>query len=719
MSFNVPVKALNPVDIKLPDHVVKGAVTIDSSISEWNNSVTFDNLTPDAAFITIDKSKNNLPEVIANVSSELKLPIGEDYALAFEDPRYFLTSTNIDKVVHGFMLTITASPIHYANRLKSVLTSNDSKKCDWAITKLVNLAKDQCFIEAFYETSSITLLYELLKSERIKSSTSMLCNLLHAVRSMLDLNVNNINWTAVPQELIDQLANYVTGGAKLEDASTVVIALQMIENLVNCEDEQIRRNVLSAVKVEALIRHLEKSDERVNLAALSVMNALHKNSDEAGRREIVKHLSSKPFRAAIAGSVLRTGRARERSLIDQLLPLQRLILEEQSEHMKTECKEEDLKKLLESEVLQFSDCKAEGDVELLKSSGLGKLAHGVLSRYFENYEEDIKILLSENGMRVEGNGWQFVPLCIQCLTIVCELLSVIPTEDNCVEQLIELLYTLDNPIDSFFHLVVQLFHRTWREMQASQGEAPKVGKVVREQLWRNVELRPTTLASLNDSLHNLSYWKIRKLWEKDEMTKENNQLSSEIVNELRRLLTPSIESLVIQNRKNFMKEGFTFKRVVKGKSALKDQYWFWKLDQAEKVITMTETDSDPYIEGLSHIGNVRKVPIKEIVDVPWGNDGTATLRKGVGASRGLRIRLKNDSIISVSASSDKLLLMWVDGLKHLIGKENLSLDANSLVDKLLNVELRLRLLDVPQPETDLPLPEVPSSLTWVIPHLDV
>lgn len=52
--------------------------------------------------------------------------------------------------------------------------------------------------------------------------------------------------------------------------------------------ETIRVRVLAEVPPHSLIRHLEKSDERVALAALSLMNALHDKSDAPSREQIVK-----------------------------------------------------------------------------------------------------------------------------------------------------------------------------------------------------------------------------------------------------------------------------------------------------------------------------------------------------------------------------------------------------------------------------------------------
>ncbi|KAJ1369889.1 hypothetical protein KIN20_031473 [Parelaphostrongylus tenuis] len=106
--FHTPVKALNPVDTKLPDHVVKGAVIVDEHIGQWNPRVVLEDDGPMSTYIVIDKKSGDVNEVIKHVVYDLKLPSGESYGLIFEEPRVFLTSSNLDRVNNGCMLIVTA-----------------------------------------------------------------------------------------------------------------------------------------------------------------------------------------------------------------------------------------------------------------------------------------------------------------------------------------------------------------------------------------------------------------------------------------------------------------------------------------------------------------------------------------------------------------------------------------------------------------------------------
>ncbi|KAE9420592.1 hypothetical protein Angca_003919, partial [Angiostrongylus cantonensis] len=326
--FHTPVKALNPVDTKLPDHVVKGAVIVDEHIGQWNPNVVLEANGPMSTFIVIDKKSGDVNEVIKHVVYDLKLPHGESYGLIFEEPKAFLTPTNLDRVNHGFMLTVTAGTKHYVEHINSTLACRtDFDSIERALVVLESFSSDPYFVACFYSLSNIQLLYDLLADENIESTT-------------------------------------------------------------------IRSLVLDEVPPQSLIRHLEKSDERVALAALSLMNALHDKSDEPSRQQIVKHLDSVPFRTAISGTVLREGRGRDAVLLSHLIPLERLLIQEHTKHLGSPVLENEVNTLLSRDVVRTA---ATGEPQLnewaeqLLTTPLGKFAISTFSNYTEQHAEDLRI----------------------------------------------------------------------------------------------------------------------------------------------------------------------------------------------------------------------------------------------------------------------------------------------------------------------------------------
>lgn len=375
--------------------------------------------------------------------------------------------------------------------------------------------------------------------------------------------------------------------------------------------------------------------------------------------------------------------------------------------------------LLSRDVVRSSandDAQLKEWAEQLLSTPLGKLAIDTFTKYMDQYSEDLRILVSENSMRVSGAAWQLIPVWLHCISIVTSLLGVVPAGEDCVEKLVELLFRCDSSFDALFAVTVQVFHRTWREMHASHDEHEKVANVVQEQLRRAASSRPANLAMLEDLLSALPYWKMKELWKRELIEKENSQLNSEVVSELRNLLKPSVEQLIRTNRKNSLRQGFTFRRQVKGKAPHKgeDQYCFWKLD-ASDVLWITDTDADPFVEGVSHVGNVRRVAVKDIASVDRGEDVTGR-KSGAQTMRCIRVVLHDGDSVSGATFSERVLTTWLDGLADLTGSESLSHDAKSTADRLLNIELRLRLLDVPNPKASSEVPPLPSDFSWVKPY---
>ncbi|KAK6045939.1 hypothetical protein COOONC_16556 [Cooperia oncophora] len=78
--------------------------------------------------------------------------------------------------------------------------------------------------------------------------------------------------------------------------------------------------------------------------------------------------------------------------------------------------------------------------------------------------------------------------------------------------------------------------------------------------------------------------------------------------------------------------------------------------------------------------------------------------------RCIRIVLHDGDSICGATFSDRVLTMWLDGLTDLIGSGSLSRDAMTTADRLLNIELRLRLLDVPNPQSSV---EVNRRADWL------
>lgn len=143
----------------------------------------------------------------------------------------------------------------------------------------------------------------------------------------------------------------------------------------------------------------------------------------------------------------------------------------------------------------------------------------------------------------------------------------------------------------YFSTGMELFLRTWREMHANSDDEDKVMNVVRYQLAFGIAENVHDFTQFDEYLQkHLSYFHIQKIFEKQRIEREELELKSTTIEDLRSYLRPSIEELVKNKKKNILKDGFIFAKVSKGKSFTpgKSQMWHWKLDDNERYLWYTD-----------------------------------------------------------------------------------------------------------------------------------
>ncbi|CAB3408803.1 unnamed protein product [Caenorhabditis bovis] len=716
------MKVLKPIDTNLPDNHVKGAVVVDSQLAEcYNDAVMTANTLP-STFILIDRKNDKLPELIKRISAELRLPEEHTYGLIRESPKQFITQENLENVEHGFMLTISASPEHYVKRIREILTERDDLKImEWAVAKLDEFSMDSSLIKSFYQCSSIELLFSLVKDDRVAMRNTLLSTTLRALSGILDLRVDSVGWEAMPKDVVASVASLVTGRAKREETSTLLVALQMIDKLVNSND-QTRDWVLEEVPIETLIRHVERSDERISFAALCLMNSMLKrcNSDEK-RMEMINALTGVPFRNAVKCSFLRGGREREESVLEQLVFIQKVLI---SAYDTSTPSDADIQKIIEHEVLVETSTEEQDDWKRqLKEHVCGKLATNAILRFIENQPQDLRTLISENTMRTEGGKWQLIPLLLRSADITAELFGIVKGQDA-IPELIVILFSSENVYDAVFVCTVQLFHRTWREMQAKEGEMYKVTNVVFEQIRHTLKKSIGDIERLSSELEAMSYWEMQEIWRKEQAEKENDQLLSKNIRLLGEKLRPRMEEIVKVNFRNHMKKGYNFKRHGKGKNLSKATYWFWKLDNSEKLLTITPNESENYVDEF-HDEAKRQIWLKEIENVTTSDEidrKASASRFGSSAGptiRKIQLNLRDGEVIVALTPDERTASIWMEGLSQIIGINQCRFFFSvmeAMIDRMLKMELRVRLLDVdvPSESCHVEIPPIPEHISKII-----
>uniref|UniRef100_A0A1I7TTJ7 ELMO domain-containing protein n=2 Tax=Caenorhabditis tropicalis TaxID=1561998 RepID=A0A1I7TTJ7_9PELO len=718
MAFHMPLKELQPVDTSLPQHMVKGAVVIDKELTKWNCRAVIPSNSLHTVFITINRLEQKQIDVVRMAAREMNLPENDSYSLMADVPKRFITDENLDQLGSGFILTLCASPDHYVQRITEILTEgNNISKMENAVKTLDEFSLDPALIEAFYRCSSLDLLFSLIRDDRVCMSSTLLSTCLRALSSILDLAVGDYTWKSVPRDVVVSISALVTGKAKREEANTLLAALQMIEQLVT-GDDTTREWVLEEVPIETLIRHVEKSDERIAFSALSLMNSMIKRcADNTKRVELIKALEVVPFRNAVHSSLLRGGSARDPKALEQLVEVQRSLISVYDTSPPTD---QDIQKILDLEsVEEISEELIDKWKSQLEQHRCGRLATAAMIQFAEKSPQDLRMLVSENTMRIEGGKWQLIPMWTRCCDITAEVFGLIPGRDE-LHRLIAILFSTDAPFSSIFSCVVHLFHRTWREMQAKGGEMEKVGSVVLEQLRHVIKMREMQdVEELASHLETFSYKAMQEVWREAQLGKENDQLHSQSVIQLKNKLRPKMEELVRKNHLNFLKHGAVFRKPMKSKSLAKAAYWHWKLDVSEKMLTITACDGENFVDGGLR-DDIRQVWMKDVADVTSSDEidrkassSRFTSSPAIIILRGIRIHLKptnelkEGEVLMAFTSDETQAAIWKEGLSYLIGNTESRSETAAMVDRMLKMELRVRLLNVKLTNTE-EKPEIPS-----------
>lgn len=737
-NFHTSSKPLKEIDIRPPENTVKGAVKVDPDIGKYIDGdfgLGEDSNVP-WTYVTFDKQNEILSDLITRLSIELKLPQAEKnlYALRFENRENegaFLTDENRSLIRQGFMLILTASPERYAlyilSQLRRPFVRNEQRA---AVSELIANCGDFAFASEFHRAGGVAYIFELFENGTYSDDVLVQSQMLQALLLLME-HPGHLQWVDVSEAFIAKVSENITGRAKQEDNGLLLSSLSIIDLVLNSKSEKKTNLVMHEVPFESLIRHLEKSDERVLLNVLTLMNSLYAKAHDDERATIVEHLHATPFRKAVENSVLRKSRQLDIGIEQQLVTVQRIQLNELARKAMKIPLEADIERIIQLKAFSTESRQHSSTVmmearrkEWAKFTNIvcqtppGSLAIELLSSFANHHSDSIAKISMENSLRVEGNAWSVPIVSVYLVLMLIDIFHVMAEPEE-GDRLQIILFKSDRPFLDLFAALVRLFHITWREMHASEEDVKKVLAVVRKQMDVCLTEKPTTVEKLEELLAVHSYPHMQRIWERERSAKEAEELHSESVKELRDYLRPSIEELIKRNRKNALKNGFVFGKLAKSKSLQKgQQFWHWKLDANEKILVCTECK-----KGDSTLSNdsaaTFKVAISDVQRVITGGEfGDPLLTSSKGKKnlglRGLTLEVGDKPDVYFLVTSDEdAINTWSDGINALIGSDKLSVQAQQQVDRFLNIELKMRLLQLDHIPNSLEIPSLPTDVDWI------
>ncbi|XP_046690408.1 engulfment and cell motility protein 1 isoform X1 [Silurus meridionalis] len=709
--------------------------------------------------------KKPLSAIIKEVCDGWQLPNHETYALQNADStNFYITEKNRNNIKNGSILRLTTSPAQMAQQLhERIQTGSLDIKLD-ALKDLANSSRDITFAQEFINLDGISLLTQMVESgtERYQKLQKMmkpcfgeiLSYTLTAFVELMDHGI--VSWDTFSVAFIKKIASFVCKSAT--DSAVLQRSLAILESMV-LNSQDLYQKVAQEITIGQLMPHLQGTDQDIQTYTVAVINALFLKAPEDKRQydpnivsildcpltEMAHILAQKQLRNIILTNVIRSPKPINDEMAHQLYMLQVLTFNLLEDRMMTKMDPQDQAQrdiIFELRRIAFDvECESNsGSIEKRKSmytrdyKKLGFINHvnpavdftqippGMLALdnmlYFAKQHQDsyIRIVL-ENSSREDKHECPFGRSSIELTKMLCEILKVgeLPSE-NC-HDFHPMFFTHDRAFEEFFCICIQLLNKTWKEMRATSEDFNKVMQVVREQITRALTNKPNSLDQFKTRLQNLSYTEILKIRQSERMNQEEFQ--SRPILELREKIQPEIMELIKQQRLNRLCEGTCFRKISSRRR--QDKFWYCRLSPNHKVLHYGDLEESPQGE-VPHDSLQEKLPVADIKAVVTGKDCPHMKEKGALKQNkellelAFSILYESDEYLNFIAPDKHEYCVWTDGLNALLGKEMTSEFTRSDLDTLLNMEMKLRLLDLENiqiPEAPPPIPKEPSNYDFV------
>ncbi|XP_065148653.1 engulfment and cell motility protein 1 isoform X1 [Paramisgurnus dabryanus] len=710
--------------------------------------------------------KKPLSAIIKEVCEGWNLPGPENYALQNADAtNFYITEKNRNNIKNGSILRLTTSAAQMALQLhERIQSSSMDIKLD-GLKDLANSSRDITFAQEFINLDGISLLTQMVESgtERYQKLQKimkpcfgdLLSFTLTAFVELMDHGI--VSWDTFSVAFIKKIASYVCKSAM--DTAVLQRSLAILESMV-LNSQDLYQKVAQEITIGQLIPHLQGTDQDIQTYTVAVINALFLKAPEEKRQfdednvnifdcpltEMAHILAQKQLRSIILSNVIRSNKPINDEMAHQLYVHQVLTFNLLEDRMMTKMDPQDQAQrdiIFELRRIAFDvECESNnsGSIEKRKSmytrdyKKLGFINHvnpavdftqippGMLALdnmlYFARHHQDayIRIVL-ENSSREDKHECPFGRSSIELTKMLCEILKVgeLPSE-NC-HDFHPMFFTHDRSFEEFFCICIQLLNKTWKEMRATSEDFNKVMQVVKEQITRALTIKPNSLDQFKSRLQNLSYTEILKLRQSERMNQEDFQ--SRPILELREKIQPEIMELIKQQRLNRLCEGTCFRKISSRRR--QDKFWYCRLSPNHKVLHYGDLEESPQGE-VPHDSLQDKLPVADIKAVVTGKDCPHMKEKGALKQNkevlelAFSVLYESDEYLNFIAPDKHEYCVWTDGLNALLGKEMTSEFTRSDLDTLLNMEMKLRLLDLENiqiPEVPPPIPKEPSNYDFV------
>ena len=689
--------------------------------------------------LLLDVANNTeLVAVIRDICAQWGVPTTEmKFALKYAEPATghasakfgYITESNRHQLKNGDILTVALLPATAANEIYTrIASAGDERKA--AMAELVGLSRDYVFALEFISLTGVSRLMNIVEQSQlgIEQEAEILVSLLEAFQELMQHNV--VSYEAFTENFVKKLINFIDRSR--DDgyfrASILALCLDILQ-LTICNSPKYYDLVAKEVPIATVVPFLGKPDNNVKRTTLAFINAIISKAPAPAkapakeapptREEVFRNIHQLAIGSKLWDSILNTFQSGPvpREIAQELYVYQCHLMNQCENRMKQifvtgdEQMEADLH-LLATKAFQYEGYKpliSEKDWKLLGFSKGNDPQQAFMETPPGLLALDCMIYLAKHKHRLfaqlvfahSENQCPFADASVALTKVLCQIFRIGEPPINLTHEFIPVIVIHDDPFKDIFCVTIEQLFKTWKEMRASVLDLEKVMVVVTKQitmvLQSGTEL--TSIDMLKQRLSDLTYKKISEADESSQLLDES-VLKSKPVQELSDAIRPDIVELVKQERLRHLVEGATFPKL--GRRG-RDQLFCCRLSPNYKMLHFGDVSGEqiPPLESLD-----KKIPVSEMKLEVGAACPHADKKRGGGNQNLFSILYEDNEHLDFIAPNETVCNVWVDGLSVLLNRKMTSKAAEEDIEMLLNMDLKLRLMDI----DNIPLPTHPPSI---------
>ncbi|XP_065186852.1 engulfment and cell motility protein 2-like [Sycon ciliatum] len=684
--------------------------------------------------------KQPLAAIVRAMCQRWGIQNADRFAFKHMDTNTYITEKNRQNLANGVILKLALSPAIEARDTFELL--RDSPANDSQIMRsLALMCKDASFASEFAACGGLrTLALRIEQQSDTLLENAQLGPALTALQELVD-NGGNV-WGELTPSLVAKICSYVVSSNP--DALIMSKSLSILESVVSSSNNaSLIKVVHDKVTIQEIGKHLQQTsdlDRKVN--ALGVLNALMMRASISERQDLHKDACSFRLREALYNTVVNQKGNVQVEMAQQLHIYQALQLSLIANRMQTRFDPDNKLHMVSLQALPqsvFPDeyatlsnsrrptmggsgpglaganiWKKLGFVNANPAHDFNEVPPGVLALeclvfFARSHPESCNKFLLDNMARRETHQCPFARSGVVLSRLLCDILHVGEVASEVATNFLPIFYSTEYFFEELFSICIQLLNKTWREMGAGVVDFEKVITVVRKQITEVLKLNPRNMADLKRELWEMTYSRIIGIIDDEKHKIVDVTTRSKPVIELRDRIKPQVVDLVKKQRLLHLTEGALF-HTFTNRGRQQRANWCCRLSPNHRVLHWnTPDDSCTHVLPLEELP--KKVAVQEIRELLCGRDKVPNSVKSQQYQFALRVT-ESEMTLDFVAEDEKQYAIWIDGLRVLLNQpmEHASED----IDMLLNMDMKLRLLDV----ENAPIPDQPPKIPPDPPNLD-